>query len=60
MQQHYYNKVMTCEALVFGSVAGLALTAAILSFQVITDRKNSKENLKKENAKVMTTESIAA
>jgi hypothetical protein len=51
---------MTCEALVIGSVAGLALTAAILSFQVITDRKNSKENLKKENVKVMTTDSIAA
>jgi hypothetical protein len=51
---------MSCEALVIGSVAGLALTAAILSFQVITDRKNSKENLKKENAKVMTTDSIAA
>jgi hypothetical protein len=51
---------MTCEALVIGSVAGLALTAVILSFQVITDRKNSIENLKKENAKVMTTDSIAA
>ena len=50
---------MTCEALVIGSVAGLALTAAILSFQVITDRKTSKENLKKENAKAMTTHSIA-
>jgi hypothetical protein len=51
---------MTCEALVIGSVAGLALTAAILSFQVITDRKTSKKNFKKENAKVMTTGSIAA
>ena len=51
---------MTCEALVIGSVAGLALTAAILSFQVIIDRKTSKENLKKENAKVMTTGSIIA
>lgn len=51
---------MTCEALVIGSVAGLTLTAAILSFQVITDRKNSKENLKKGNAKVMATDSIAA
>ena len=51
---------MTCEALVIGSVAGLALTAAILSFQVMTDRKTSKENLKKENAKVISKDSIAA
>jgi hypothetical protein len=51
---------MTCEALVIGSVAGLAMTAAIFSFQVITDRKTSKENLKKENAKVMTTDNIVA
>jgi hypothetical protein len=51
---------MTCEALVIGSVAGLALTSAILSFQVINDRKTSKENPKKENAKVMTARSIAA
>jgi hypothetical protein len=51
---------MTCEALVIGSVTGLALTAAILSFQVITDKKTSKENLKKENEKVITTGSIVA
>jgi uncharacterized membrane protein YsdA (DUF1294 family) len=30
---------MTCEAFVIGSVAGLALTATVLSFQVLTDRK---------------------
>jgi hypothetical protein len=30
---------MTCEALVIGSVAGLALTAGLLSFQVSTGRK---------------------
>jgi hypothetical protein len=30
---------MTCEALVIGSLAGLALTGAVLSFQAITDRK---------------------
>jgi hypothetical protein len=60
MQRHYYDRVMTCEALVIGSVAGLALTAAILSFQVITDRKTSRESLKKGNAEVMTTGSIAA
>jgi hypothetical protein len=52
---------MTCEALVIGGVAGLAMTAAILSFQVLTDRKtSSKKNQKKEIAKVMTADSIAA
>ena len=51
---------MSCEALVIGSIAGLALTAAVLSFQVITDRKTSNENPKKENAKIVTTGSIAA
>jgi hypothetical protein len=51
---------MTCEALVIGSVAGLALTAAVLSFQVITDRKTSKENPKEGNAQVITKDSIAA
>jgi hypothetical protein len=30
---------MTCEALVIGSVVGLALTGAVLSFQVLNDRK---------------------
>jgi hypothetical protein len=50
---------MTCEALVIGSVAGLALTAAVLSFQVITDRKTSDENLKKDNSKGLTADSIA-
>jgi hypothetical protein len=59
MQQHYF-RVMTCEALVIGSVAGLALTATILSFQVITDRKTSKENPKIENAKAITKGSFAA
>jgi predicted small secreted protein len=51
---------MTCEALVIGSVAGLALTAAILSFQVITDRKTSKENPKIKNAKTITKDGFAA
>ena len=50
---------MTCEALVIGSVAGLALTAAILSFQVITDRI-SKESPKMDNAKAITKDSFAA
>ena len=50
---------MTCEALVIGSVAGLALTAAILSFQVLTDRKtSSRESLKKENINQSTTGTI--
>jgi hypothetical protein len=57
MQQHHYKGVMTCEALVIGSVSGLVLTAAILSFQVITNRKTSKENPKIENAKVITKDS---
>ena len=30
---------MTCEALLIGSLAGLALTAAVLSSQALTDRK---------------------
>ena len=51
---------MSCEALVIGSVAGLALTAAILSFQVITDRKTSKEKSKIENAKAITKDGFAA
>ncbi len=52
-------RIMTCEALVIGSVAGLALTAAILSFQVLTDRKtSSRESLKKENIKQLTTGTI--
>ncbi|HEY6404637.1 MAG TPA: hypothetical protein VIX38_00995 [Nitrososphaeraceae archaeon] len=51
---------MTCEALVIGSVAGLALTAAILSFQVITDRKTSKENPNIKNAKTITKDGFTA
>ena len=45
-----YNRttIMTCEALVIGSVAGLALTAAVLSFQVITDRKADAPKLKEK------------
>ena len=34
---------MTCEALVIGSVAGLALTAGVLSFQVLVDRKAAQK-----------------
>jgi hypothetical protein len=50
---------MTCEALVIGSIAGLALTAAVLSFQVLTDRKAAaRKTLKQE--KVRTIDTIAA
>lgn len=39
---------MSCEALIIGGVAGLVLTAAVLSFQVFTDRKVArKEDVKK-------------
>lgn len=42
---------MTCEALVIGSVAGLALTAGVLSFQVLIDRKAAqKEGRRKATA----------
>jgi hypothetical protein len=32
---------MTCEALVIGSLAGLALTGTVLFLQVLTDKKKS-------------------
>ena len=34
---------MTYEALVIGSIAGLALTAGVLSFQVLVDRKAAQK-----------------
>ena len=48
-----YNRtiIMTCEALVIGSVAGLALTAAVLSFQAIIDRKADARNTSKLKGK---------
>ena len=39
---------MTCEALVIGSVAGLALTAGVLSFQVLIDRKAAQKEGKRK------------
>jgi predicted small secreted protein len=42
---------MTCETLVIGSVVGLALTGAVLSFQVLNDRRTAAKKalkLKKE------------
>jgi hypothetical protein len=41
---------MTCEELVIGSVAGLALTAGLLSFQVLTDRKAARTEDRKKIA----------
>jgi hypothetical protein len=32
---------MTCEALAIGSVVGLALTGAVLAFQVLNDRRTA-------------------
>jgi hypothetical protein len=39
---YYCRRSLACEALVIGSVAGLALTAGLLSFQVLTDRKAAR------------------
>jgi hypothetical protein len=33
---------MTCEALVIGSLSGLALTGAVLFLQALTDKKKSE------------------
>ena len=51
---------MTCEAFVIGSIAGLALTGAVFSFQVLTDRKAAARKtpkLKEEGR--LTTDTIA-
>lgn len=42
------ERIMTCEALVIGSVAGLALTAGVLSFQVLIDRKAAQKEGKRK------------
>jgi hypothetical protein len=39
---------MACEALVIGSVAGLALTAGVLSFQALANRKAARKQERKE------------
>ena len=39
---------MACETLVIGSVAGLALTAGLLSFQVLADRKAARTEDRKK------------
>jgi hypothetical protein len=52
---------MTCEVLVIGSVAGLALTGAVLSFQVLTDKKAaSRKALKLKEERRLTADTIAA
>jgi hypothetical protein len=52
---------MTCEAFVIGSVAGLALTAAVLSFQVLTYRKGAaRKTTKQEKVRRLTIDTIAA
>jgi hypothetical protein len=51
---------MTCEALVIGSVAGLALTGGVLSFQVLTDRKAAaRKTLKLKKERRLTANTIA-
>ena len=37
---------MTCEALLIGGIAGLALTAGALAFQSLTSDKNKSEKAK--------------
>lgn len=52
---------MTCEALVIGSVAGLALTVAVLSFQVLTDKKAAARKAPKlKEERRLTADTIAA
>ena len=51
---------MTCEALAIGSVVGLALTGAVLSFQVLNDRRTAaKKALKlKKEGRLITADTI--
>jgi hypothetical protein len=50
---------MTCEALVIGSVVGLALTGAVLSFQVLNDRRtDAKKALKLKKEGRLTVDTI--
>ena len=52
---------MTCEALAIGSVVGLALTGAVLAFQVLNDRRTAaKKALKLKEEGWLTADSIAA
>jgi hypothetical protein len=50
---------MTCEALVIGGLSGLALTAAVLSFQVLTDRRTAaRKTLKLKEERRLTADTI--
>ena len=50
---------MTCEALLIGSLAGLALTAAILLFQVLNDKRtDTKKALKLKKEGRLTADTI--
>jgi hypothetical protein len=52
---------MTCEALVIVSVVGLALTGAVLSFQVLTDKKAAaRKTPKLKEERRLTTDTITA
>jgi hypothetical protein len=51
---------MTCEGLVIGGIAGLALTGAVLSFQVLTDRKAARKTLKLEKEGRLTANTVVA
>jgi predicted small secreted protein len=48
---------MTCEALLIGGIAGLALTAGALAFQSLTSDKkiSEKAKIKEERLAAMTT-----
>ena len=49
------NEQMTCEALLIGGIAGLALTAGTLAFQSLTSDKKIEEkaNVKEERLAAM-------
>jgi hypothetical protein len=54
----YCRQNMTCEGLVIGSVAGLALTGAVLSFQVLADKKTARKTPKIKEVR-LTADTIA-
>jgi hypothetical protein len=50
---------MACETLVIGSVIGLVLTGAVLSFQVLTDRRTAaRKTLKLKEERRLTADTI--
>ena len=48
---------MTCEALAIGIIAGLVLTAGVLSFQMLADRKAAQKEVRRQLSKVSLTKS---